>query len=176
MGDAAKISPSVPSTFPQNAILSLLIIHIIPSCQIYVAIYNTSHIPAVSWHSISSYLSNCVGVAHNVSHSEKLQNKGCLCFLTCTNFETGSRLPVFSGIVVSARDKPYSTNAQSSIRSLFFNSPCSCQWRHSFNEPEHLPGHCFTHTQSFNRSPSRQICHPVHQHISDICSPTKHTT
>jgi len=39
-GDAVKISPRIHSTGAQNAILPLLIIHIIPSCQIYVAIDN----------------------------------------------------------------------------------------------------------------------------------------
>ena len=40
MRDVAKICPCVPSTCIQNAILSLLIIHIIPSRLIYVAIDN----------------------------------------------------------------------------------------------------------------------------------------
>jgi len=40
--------------------------------------------------------------------------------LSCTNFETGSKLPEFSGIVVSARANLYSTKAPSSFRSLFW--------------------------------------------------------
>jgi len=40
MGDAVKFFPCVPSTCEHNAILSLLILHIIPSRQIYVTIDN----------------------------------------------------------------------------------------------------------------------------------------
>jgi len=39
-------------------------------------------------------------------------------FLTGTNFETGSKFPEFSGIVVSARANQYSTKAPSSFWSL----------------------------------------------------------
>jgi hypothetical protein len=42
MGDAAQTSPYVPSTCAQYAIVSLIIIAIIPSRQIYVAIDNPS--------------------------------------------------------------------------------------------------------------------------------------
>jgi hypothetical protein len=48
MRDVAKISPRVPSTCAQNAILSLLIIHIIPSSQSFVAIENPLLVPSVS--------------------------------------------------------------------------------------------------------------------------------
>jgi len=41
-------------------------------------------------------------------------------FLTCTNFETGSKFPEFSGIVVSAMTNQYSTKAPSSFRSLIW--------------------------------------------------------
>jgi len=44
MGDSVKFSPYVASTGVQYAIPSLLIIHIIPSCQTYMAIDNPSHI------------------------------------------------------------------------------------------------------------------------------------
>ena len=54
MGDIAKISPRIPSTCAQYAILSLLIIHIIRSRQINVAIDNPSRIPSVSCHTTSS--------------------------------------------------------------------------------------------------------------------------
>ena len=46
MGDGAKISPRVPSTCMQNPILSLPIIHIIPSHQMNVPIDNPSLVPA----------------------------------------------------------------------------------------------------------------------------------
>jgi len=68
MGDGAKISPRVSSTCMQNAILSLLIIHIIPSRQIYVAIDNPSLVPSVSCLTTSSYLWNYMSAAEYVSH------------------------------------------------------------------------------------------------------------
>jgi hypothetical protein len=73
MGDVAKISPRVPSTCVQNAILSLLIIHIIPSRQIYVAIDNPSLLPSISCLISSSYLWNYVRAADDVSHAKNLQ-------------------------------------------------------------------------------------------------------
>jgi len=79
MGDAVKISPRVPSTCGQNAILSLLIIHIIPTGQIYVAIDNPSLVPSVSCLTTSSYLWNEVRAADNISHAKNLQSNGCRC-------------------------------------------------------------------------------------------------
>jgi len=58
MGDAAKTSPPVPSTCAQNAILPLLIIRIIPSCQINVAIHIPSLIPSITYPTNNSYLGN----------------------------------------------------------------------------------------------------------------------
>ena len=86
-------------------------------------------------------------------------------FLTSTNCETGSKLPKFSGIVVSTRANQYSTKAPSSLRSVILNSCCSYHGRRPFSVPDHLPGHCFTHTQSFRRSPPHQLWLPVHRHI-----------
>jgi len=80
MGDVAKISPRVPSTCAQNAILSLLIIHIIPSRQIYVAIDNPSLVPSISCLTTSSYLWNYMRAADDVSYTENLQSNGCRCF------------------------------------------------------------------------------------------------
>jgi len=97
-------------------------------------------------------------------------------FLTCTNFETGSKLPEFSGIVVSARANQNSTQAPSSFWSLMLNSRCSCHGRRPFSAPLHLPGSCFTHTQSFRRSPPRQLWLSVHRHIWDMRSPSKPST
>jgi hypothetical protein len=76
MGDAAKISPPIPSNRAQNAILSLLIIHIIPSRQIYVAIDNPTFVPSVSYSTTCSYLWNDVGAADNISHTDNLQTTG----------------------------------------------------------------------------------------------------
>ena len=86
-------------------------------------------------------------------------------FLTFTNFETGSKLSEFSGIVVSARANQYSMKAPSSFWSLILNSHCSCHGRRPFSTPQHLPWCCFTHTQPFHRSPPRQLWLPVHRHI-----------
>jgi len=79
MGDAAKTTPRVPSTCAQNAILSLLIIHIIPSREIYVAIDNPSLVPSVSCLTTSSYLWNYVRAADDVSQAENLQRNSCRC-------------------------------------------------------------------------------------------------
>jgi hypothetical protein len=76
MGDVAKISPRVPSTCAQDAILSLLIIHIIPSRQIYVAIDNPSLVPSISCLGTSSYLWNYMRAADDVSDAETLQSNG----------------------------------------------------------------------------------------------------
>ena len=80
MGDIGKISHRVPSTCAQNAIFSLLIIHIIPSHQIYVAIENPSFILSVSCLTTSSYLWNYVCAANDVFHAENLQSNSCRCF------------------------------------------------------------------------------------------------
>jgi hypothetical protein len=59
---------------------SLLIIHIIPSHQIYVAIDNPSLVPSVSCLASSSYLCNYVRAADNIFHAENFQSNGCQCF------------------------------------------------------------------------------------------------
>jgi hypothetical protein len=58
MGDAAKISPCILSTCAQNAILSLLIIHIIPSREMYMAIDNPSLVLSVFCLITTGYLWN----------------------------------------------------------------------------------------------------------------------
>jgi len=80
MGDAAKASPRVASTTAQNTILCLLIIHIIPSHQIYVAIDNPSLVPSVSCVTSSNYRWKYVREADNVSHPKNLQSNCCRCF------------------------------------------------------------------------------------------------
>jgi len=56
-------------------------------------------------------------------------------FLTCTNCETGAKLPEFSGIVGSARANQYSTKVPSSFGSLILNSRCSCHGRRPGSAP-----------------------------------------
>jgi len=89
MGDTAKISPCVPSTCVRNAILSLLIIHIMRSGQIYVAIDNPSLVPSVSCLTTSRYLWNDVRSADNISHHENLQSNGCRCVSHLYTFQDG---------------------------------------------------------------------------------------
>jgi len=89
MGDAVKTTPCVPSTCAQNAILSLLIIHIIPSRQIYVAIDNASLVPSVSCLTTSSCLWNYVRAADDVSHTDNLQSNGCRCISHLYKFRDG---------------------------------------------------------------------------------------
>jgi hypothetical protein len=93
IGDAAKTTPHVPSTCAQNAILSLLIIHIIPRRQIYVAIDNPSLVPSVSCLTTSSYLWNYVRTANDVSHAENLQSNCCWCFSHMYKFQDGIQVP-----------------------------------------------------------------------------------
>jgi len=89
MGDFAKISPHVPSTCVHNAILSLLIIRIIPSHQIYVAIDNPSLLSSISYLTTSSYLWNDVRVDDDVSHAENLESDSCWCVSHLYKFRDG---------------------------------------------------------------------------------------
>jgi hypothetical protein len=79
MGDAAKISPSIPSTCVQNTVLSLLIIHIIASCQICVAVDDPSFVLSISCLTHSGYLWNYMGAADDDSHADNLPCNGCWC-------------------------------------------------------------------------------------------------
>ena len=80
ISDIAKISPRDPSTYAQNAILSVLIIHIIPSRKIYVAIDNPSLVLSVSCLTTGIYLWNYLHAADDVSDAENLQSTRCQCF------------------------------------------------------------------------------------------------
>jgi len=55
--------------------------------------------------------------------------------VTYTKFHTGSKLPGFSGIVVSTRADQYSTKAQSSFWSKILKCHCSCHGRRLFSRP-----------------------------------------
>jgi len=72
MGVAAKVSSHIPSTWGQNAIHSLPIIHIITSHMIYVAFDNPSLVTSGSCLTRCSYLSNDMRAAENISHTENL--------------------------------------------------------------------------------------------------------
>jgi len=97
-------------------------------------------------------------------------------FLTCTNFEMGSKLHEFSCIVVSCRANLNSTKAPSSFSSVILNSHFSCHGRLPFSTRWYLPGHYFTHTKSFCWFPMRQLWLPVHRHIWDMGLPSKPST
>ena len=92
MGDAVKISPRISSTWVQNGILSVPIIHIIPSRQIYVAIDTPSLVPSVSSLTTSTYLWNYVRTADNVSHAENLQSNSCWCLSHLSKFREGIKV------------------------------------------------------------------------------------
>jgi hypothetical protein len=149
MGDVAKISPRVLSTCAQNGILSFLIIQIIPSRQIYVAIDNQLLIPCVCCLTASSYLWNYVRAADDVFQTDNLQATAAGAVLSCNDFETGSKLPEYFGIMVTARVNQYSTTAPSSFGSVISNSGCSYHGRRPFSAPYRLPERCSTDTQSF---------------------------
>jgi hypothetical protein len=89
LGDTAKTSPRIPSTCAQNAILSLLIIYIIRSRQIYVVIDNTSLVPSVTCLTTCGYLWNYMRAADNVSHTENLQSTCGQCFSHLYKFRDG---------------------------------------------------------------------------------------
>jgi hypothetical protein len=97
MGDVAKISPCVPSTCAQNAILSAPIIQKFPSRQIYVAINNRSLVLSISCLTTNSYLWNSVHAADAVSDAENLQSNGCRCMSQLYKFRHGIQVTrVFS--------------------------------------------------------------------------------
>jgi hypothetical protein len=135
IGDLANISPRIPSTCASHGILTLLIIHIFPCYQMYMAIDNPLLVSSVSCLTTNSYLCNSIRGADNISHTETAKATAADAFLTCTNFEIGSKLPKFSGIAVSAMLNQYSTTAQSSLWRLIFNHCCSCHRRRPFSVP-----------------------------------------
>jgi len=89
--DAATTSPCVPLTCVQNPVLSLLLIHIIPCRQTYVAIDNPSLIPSFSCFVTCSYL-------------RYLQPT---IFPTLKTWKTNSCWYVFSLVRSSRRDRMY---------------------------------------------------------------------
>jgi len=92
IGDIAIISHRVHSSCMPNAILSLLIIPIIPSRQIYVAIDNPSVVSSVVWLT-SSYLRQYVRAADDVSHNEYFHTNHRLRFSHLYQFRDGILVP-----------------------------------------------------------------------------------
>jgi len=100
ISDAAKTSPRGLSTCTQNAILSLLSIHIIPSRQINVAIDTPALVPSVSCLTTSSYLWNDVRDADDVSNAEHLHCNCWRCISGLNAFRDGiqvTRVFMYSG-------------------------------------------------------------------------------
>ena len=89
MGHPVETSPCIPSTSAHNAILSVLLIHIIPSHQIYEANDNPSLVPSIPCLTTTSYLWNYLRTACNVSHTEHLQLCGCQCISHMNQFRDG---------------------------------------------------------------------------------------
>ena len=89
LADVVKISPHIPSTGTQNAILSLIIIHVISSSQIYVAIDNPSLLRSVSCFTTSRFLWHCVRAAEYVSHAANLRRKRCQWLFHFSRFRDG---------------------------------------------------------------------------------------
>jgi hypothetical protein len=136
MDDAAKISPSVPSICAQNSILSVLIIHIIPSDPIYGANDNPSLFPSICCLTTSCYLRKDVCAADNISHAESLQSNAYRCFTHMYKFRDGIKVTrVFRYSGERAWANQYSTKAPSMFRSLILNTRCSCHWRRQFSPP-----------------------------------------
>jgi cytochrome c553 len=130
IGDTAKTSPRVPSIAAHIAILTLIIIQVIPSRQIYVANDNPSLItsdPSVLLLVAISRIP-CMQLTMFPTLKTCIAT-GAGAFHTSTNFETGCKLPEFSDIVVRARVNQFSTIDATSSRSLISNSCCRCHQR-----------------------------------------------
>jgi hypothetical protein len=89
MGDAAKTSPHVPSTWVQNAILALQSVHSIPNFLICMATNHPLLVTSVSCPTTGTYLWNFVCAADNVSYAENLQINCCQCFAHLYTFRDG---------------------------------------------------------------------------------------
>ena len=109
MGDTTNFSPCISSTCAQNAMISSLMIQIIPSHQINVAINNPSLIPPISYWMPCWFFWNSVCTADDVSHTENLHK-----------LQDRIQVTRVFGIVVSARANQYTMNSPSLFRSLFW--------------------------------------------------------
>jgi len=133
MGDMSKCSPRVPSICAQDASLSLLIIHIIPSRLICVGIDNPSLVPPSPVLLLVAPSGIWCAQLTMIPTLKTSKPTAAGVILNCTNFETWSKLRKFWGILVSARANQYSTKAPSSLWSFILNSRCSCHGRHPFS-------------------------------------------
>jgi hypothetical protein len=93
-------------------------------------------------------------------------------FFTCINLKIESPLPQVSSIVVSTTAYQYSTKDPFLFWSLILNSWSSSLGLCPLCMADHLPGHFFTDTKLFHRSPLRQLWLPVHRHIRDMNLPS----
>jgi hypothetical protein len=74
IGDAVRISHCIPSSCTQNALLWLRIIHIIPSCQVNVAIDSLLLIPSVPGPVTSCYILMHIRAVDNDSDADTSQS------------------------------------------------------------------------------------------------------
>jgi len=133
MGDTAKTSPRVPSTCAQNAILSLYTSFQVARSMWLLTIHCSFRLSPVLLLVAISGITCAQLTMFPTLKTCKATAAGA--FLTCTNFETGSKLPEIPGILVSARANQYSTKAPSSFRSMILNSRCSCHGRLPISAP-----------------------------------------
>jgi len=113
MGGAVNISPYVSSTSVQNAILSLPIIHTIPSCQINVTMETSLLVLSVSWIRTTSYHLNYMHLGDDVSHSEDMQLNDCQCMSHMFKFLHG--IEVTRGFMYCGELQGYALLNESSI-------------------------------------------------------------
>jgi hypothetical protein len=85
MGAAVKTSPHSTSTVVHNAIISLLIIHIIPSSLIYVTIDIPSLVPSISGYITCWYHRTYAHPADDDSNHSKLSKLPLLVFFSIAN-------------------------------------------------------------------------------------------
>jgi len=104
-----EIPSCVPFTCTKNAIISFLIICTIPTRQISVAIHNPSLVTSISCPRTRNYLGNYVHTADDIPTLTSCKATAAGAYPTCTNFEMGSKLPKFAGIVVNTRANKYLT-------------------------------------------------------------------
>jgi len=80
IGNAAKMTARIPFICAPNVILFLVTEHIIPGCQIYVAVENPSLVLSDSCRTTCSYHWNSVRTDDIISHAENLKSNSCWCF------------------------------------------------------------------------------------------------
>jgi len=128
-GYAVKLSPRVPSTCVQNAILSLPIMHFIPRRQIYVAIDNPSLLPPICCLTTSSYLRNHMLAANDVSHAENLQSNSRWCFSHLNTFRDVIKVTRVFRYCGEHQGKPVQNESSIVVREIDFEYSLLLPWQ-----------------------------------------------